>query len=224
MLNEISQLLDQHELDLIHRHIAKASWQSGTLTAGEQARKTKLNEELVQDEHNWMPINKLVASKLYVHPHFQSLVLPSKLSATFVTRCLHGMHYGQHIDNPIMGSQHARYRSDLAITVFLTDPDSYDGGELSIESRYGPVAVKLPAGSAVIYPATSLHEVTPVTAGERIVCVLWAQSMIKDAHQRELLHDLNEARQALIQSTPEAMVTKRIEHVYANLLRLWADV
>ncbi len=162
-------------------------------------------------------------SRLYAHPVFQSLALPSKVSAAFVSRCTPGMHYGQHIDDPIMGTAAARYRSDVAITVFLSDTESYEGGELKIESRFGPVSVKLPAGSAVVYPASSLHEVSPVTHGTRIVCALWAQSMVRDAHQRDLLHDLNEAREAFYQSTPDALVTKQIEHVYANLLRLWAD-
>ncbi|MCL4160762.1 UNVERIFIED_CONTAM: hypothetical protein GTU68_042785 [Idotea baltica] len=123
-----------------------------------------------------------------------------------------------------MGGANARYRGDIAVTVFLSEPNSYDGGELTIESRFGPVAVKLPAGHAVIYPASSRHEVTPVTRGERIVCALWAQSMVRDPQQRELLHDLNEARQALTQSTPQAQVTQQIERVYANLVRLWVDL
>lgn len=134
------------------------------------------------------------------------------------------MHYGRHIDDPVMGTINARYRSDVAVTVFLSEPNSYEGGELTIQSRFGPVSVKLPAGSAVIYPASSLHEVMPVTKGERIVCALWAQSMVRDSQQREILHDLNEAREALNRSTPKAMVTQQIEQVYSNLLRMWADV
>lgn len=177
-----------------------------------------------QNCNSWTAINQCVVSRLYSHPTFKSLVLPLKVSAAFVSRCQEGMHYGKHIDDPVMGTQVAPYRSDLAVTVFLSEPDSYEGGELTIQSQFGPVSVKLPAGSAVVYPASSLHEVTPVTKGVRVVCALWAQSMVRDAHKRELLHSLDEARMALSQSTPKAMVTQQVEHVYANLLRLWADV
>jgi len=173
---------------------------------------------------SWSAINQHVVSKLYAHSGFQSQVLPSKVSAAFISRCHNGMHYGQHIDNPIMGAHAARYRSDVAVTIFLSEPDSYDGGELIIQSRFGPVSIKLSAGSAVVYPASSVHEVKPVSSGERTVCALWAQSMVRDNQQRELLHDLDEARQALNRSTPNALVTQRIEHVYSNLLRLWADI
>jgi len=224
MLNEIRNLLDQQDLERVKKQIDQANWQPGSDSAGSQAQKIKNNEEIDASSESWSNINKLVVSRLYAHPQFQSLVVPSKVSAAFVSRCKPGMHYGQHIDNPIMGNAGAQYRSDVAITVFLNNPKEYAGGELVIESRFGPVSVKLNAGCAVVYPASSLHEVTPVESGERLVCALWAQSMIRDAHQRALLHDLDEARQALLSSTPDALVTKRIEHVYTNLLRLWADV
>lgn len=224
MQSEIKHVLSTTDLESIRSHLATAQWQSGQASAGASARTQKANEEMDQSSEGWKAINQLVVTQLYSHPVFQSMVLPSKVSAAFVSRCLPGMHYGQHIDDPIMGSLNSRYRSDVAVTVFLSDPDTYDGGELTIQSRFGPVAVKLPAGSAVAYPASSLHEVTPVTRGERVVCALWAQSMVRDAQQRELLHDLDEARQAIHQSTPKAQVTQQIEQVYANLLRLWADV
>ncbi|MBX2838718.1 MAG: Fe2+-dependent dioxygenase [Gammaproteobacteria bacterium] len=223
MLNEIINVLSEDELSFIHDALATATWENGQLSAGSQASQAKRNEELSQAGEPWSSINKLVVSKLYANSEFQSLALPLKVSAAFVSRCQPGMHYGQHIDNPIMGSANARYRSDIAVTVFLSEPDEYTGGELNIESRFGPVSVKLKAGNAVVYPASSLHEVTPVTSGERLVCVMWVQSMVRDAEQRHLLHDLGEAHQALAQSTPNAQVTKRVGHVYANLLRMWAD-
>jgi len=224
MLSEINKLLSTTDLEKIKSLIGDAQWQSGENSAGAQARKIKSNEEMDQACKSWTAINQIVVSQLYAHPIFQSLVLPSKVSAAFISRCQPGMYYGPHIDNPIMGNANARYRSDVAITVFLSDPDTYDGGELSIESRFGQVSVKLPAGNAVVYPASSLHEVTPVTQGERIVCALWAQSMVRNEQQRDLLHELDEVRQALNQSTPNALVTQKTEHIYANLLRLWADV
>ena len=224
MQSEITNLLSQADLKSVRTLLENAIWQSGSQSAGAHARDKKSNEEMDQTCKSWSGINQHVVSKLYAHPVFQSTVMPAKVSAAFISRCQPGMYYGQHIDDPIMGSVNARYRSDVAVTVFLSEPDTYDGGELRIESRYGPVSVKLPAGNAVVYPASSLHEVTPVTRGQRIVCALWAQSMIRDAQQREILHDLNEARQALNQSAPQAVVTQQIDQVYANLLRLWADV
>ncbi len=224
MLSEIPNLLSQTDLADVHSQLARAEWQTGKLSAGAQAQDLKQNQEMSQSCQSWAAINQLVIPKLYAHPSFQSMAMPSKVSAAFISRCSPGMYYGEHIDNPIMGNQGARYRSDLAITVFLSSPESYEGGELTIHSTFGPMAVKLAAGAAVVYPASSLHEVTPVTEGERIVCALWAQSMIRDAHQRELLHELDEARRALLLSTPNAKVTTKVEQVYANLLRMWADV
>jgi len=217
-------MLSQSDIEKIQSLIDDAQWQSGDLSAGEHARNKKANEEMDQRCQSWQAINKIVVSTLYAHPQFQSMVLPLKVSAAFISRCKPGMFYGQHIDNPIMGNPGGHYRSDIATTVFLSDPATYDGGELCIESRFGPVTVKLGQGSAVVYPASSLHEVTPVTKGERIVCALWSQSLVRNDQQRELLHDLDEVRQALHQSTPNALVTQKTEHIYANLLRLWADV
>jgi PKHD-type hydroxylase len=224
MLSEIQNVLNQDDLEKIRALVTDADWQTGSISAGTQARKIKSNEEMDQRCTSWSAINQFVLTKLNAHPSFQSQVLPSKVSAAFISRCRSGMFYGKHIDNPIMGTHTARYRSDVAVTVFLSEPDSYEGGELTIQSRFGPIMIKLPAGSAVVYPASSVHEVTPVSSGDRVVCALWAQSMVRDDHQRELLHDLDEAREALNRSTPQALVTQQIEHVYANLLRLWADV
>lgn len=223
MLNDIQGVLSPSELDQIRDWLGQATWSSGAYSAGAEASQLKHNEEMNQQGEPWESINKLVVGNLYANSEFQSLALPLKVSAAFVSRCKPGMRYGQHIDNPIMGSAHSRYRSDIAVTVFLSEPDDYEGGELKIESRFGSVSVKLNAGSAVVYPASSLHEVSTVERGERLVCVLWVQSMVRDAEQRHLLHDLNEAHLALLQTTPKAQVTKRIGHAYTNLLRMWAD-
>lgn len=224
MLSEIPHIISQADLDKIRSLLDKATWRSGSESAGAQATRIKTNQEMDQTCESWNAINQHVVSQLYAHPTFQSLVLPSKVSAAFVSRCQPGMHYGKHIDDPVMGAPGARYRSDIAVTVFLSDPASYEGGELTIQSQFGPVAVKLAAGSAVVYPASSIHEVTPVKSGERIVCALWAQSLVREPDRRELLHKLDEAREALHQSTPQALVTQQIEQVYANLLRMWSDV
>lgn len=224
MLTEIHQLLTRDELDNITRFLDGASWNEGQLSAGVTAAAQKNNEEMDQDSGSWQQINQLVVGKLYQHPQFQSVALPHRVSAAFVSRYTVGMSYKQHVDDPVMGQPGGRYRSDIAVTVFLSDRQSYDGGELLIHTRYGPVKVKLPAGSAVVYPACSLHEVTPVTRGQRLACVLWAQSLVRDAHQREILNDLDDARRALKISTPNAQVTGLVDQAYLNLVRMWSEV
>jgi len=221
---EINNLLTNDELIVINSLLSTAVWSSGSSSAGEAASKQKHNEEMDQSCAEWKKINALVVGKLYQHQDFQRSALPSKVSAAFISKYSNNMHYGAHIDNPIMGGPAAQYRSDLACTVFLSDPATYDGGELSIRTPLGPVNVKLGAGCAVVYPASSIHEVLPVTSGERIVCALWAQSLIADTHKREIMAELDDARMALQQTLPEAKVTQSIDHVYSNLLRLWANV
>ncbi len=220
----INNLLSTEELQTIDGLLSSATWASGSHSAGEAASLQKHNEEMDQSCAEWKKINTLVVGKLYQHPEFQRTALPNKVSAAFISKYSSGMQYGPHIDNPIMGSPGSQYRSDLACTVFLNDPNNYEGGELSIRTALGPVNVKLAAGGAVVYPASSIHEVRPVTQGERIVCALWAQSLVADAHKREILAELDDARAALQQTLPEAKVTQSVDHVYANLIRLWSNL
>jgi len=221
---EIDKLLTINELSDINVLISNARWQSGAHSAGENAEKQKHNQEMDQSCESWEKINSLAVSRLFNHPEFQRTALPNKVSAAFISRYTSGMHYGQHVDNPVMGTPGALYRSDIACTVFLSDPADYEGGELNIHTRFGPVKVKLDAGCAVVYPASSIHEVLPVTSGERVVCVLWAQSLVADAHKREILAELDDARAALQLKLPEAKVTHSIDHTYMNLIRLWTTL
>jgi len=224
LLTQINNLLTVEELDHIAGLVENAHWNSGQLSAGATAFAQKSNEEMKQDSENWQQINQLVVQKLYQHPEFQSAALPHRVSAAFVSKYTEGMSYKTHVDDPVMGNANGRYRSDIAVTVFLNDSSSYDGGELVIHTRYGPVNVKLAAGSAVLYPASSRHEVTPVTRGQRLACILWAQSLVRDAHQREILTDLDDARRALKLSTPHAEVTGLVDQAYLNLVRMWSEV
>jgi PKHD-type hydroxylase len=157
------------------------------------------------------------------HPVFQAAVLPHKVATPFYARYSPGMGYGDHVDDPVMGPG-PRYRSDVALTVFLNEPDSYAGGELTIRTSFGAHSVKYAAGDAVLYPASSVHRVAPVTAGERLVAVLWAQSLVRDPARRELLYELGQAREALLREQPEADETRRVDYAYVNLLRMWAEV
>jgi len=224
LLTKICNILSDEELAKIHQLIENGSWTSGAHSAGESAVTQKSNLEMDQSTDNWRRINELVVGRLYQHPDFQSAVLPNKVSAAYVSKYGEGMAYKPHTDDPIMGSPQSRYRSDVAVTVFLSDSDSYEGGELVIHTQFGPVQTKLTAGSAVAYPASSLHEVSPIIKGERLACVLWVQSLVRAAHQREILFDLDTARRALKISTPEAEVTTRIDQAYLNLVRMWSEV
>jgi PKHD-type hydroxylase len=134
------------------------------------------------------------------------------------------MTYGDHVDDPIMGGTGPRFRSDLSMTLFLNAPERYEGGELVMRTAFGDQRIKLPAGDAVLYPSSSLHQVAEVTAGERLVALTWIQSYVRDAAQRELLFELNQARETLLKDSPQAAHTALVDRSYANLVRMWADV
>ena len=223
MLFEINQLLSPSVLVEINTLVNDAPWRSGKHSAGAHALEKKSNEEMDQSSQQWQIINQHVVTQLYSNPRFQHKALPLRVSAAFIAKYTTGAAYGQHIDDPVMGGPGGRYRADIAVTVFLNEPDNYDGGELVIQSKFGPSSIKLPAGSAVVYPASSLHEVTPVSSGVRIVGALWVQSLIRDAAKREILADLDDARNALQQATPQAAVTTSVDHAYTNLVRLWSE-
>lgn len=224
MMLEIENVLDDAELGRVGELLAGARFVDGKLSAGARAGRVKQNQELDPGQADVAALNDLVVGNLFRHPTFQSAVLPSRVSAAYFARYAPGMAYGDHVDDPVMGhAMGSRYRSDVAVTVFLNEPGDYDGGELEVRTPFGEQAVKLAAGSAITYPASSLHRVREVTRGERLVAVLWAQSMIRDPDRRELLYELDVARQALIQVTPEAEVTERIDRIYANLVRMWAE-
>jgi PKHD-type hydroxylase len=134
------------------------------------------------------------------------------------------MTYGEHLDDPIMGAEGQPYRSDVAVTLFLSSPEEYEGGELSIRTAFGEQAVKLPAGDAVLYPSGSIHRVRPVTRGERLVAVTWVQSLVRDPARRELLHGLNCARERLLRDRPEAEEAAQVNAAYLNLIRMWSEL
>ena len=147
-----------------------------------------------------------------------------KIGKPFIARYKSGMGYGGHIDNPIMGQMPNLYRTDVSTTIFLNEPDEYEGGELVIQTKYGEHSAKLKAGSAIVYPSTSWHYVDKVTAGERLVCVTWIQSMVKDPAQREILYDLWQAREKLLLDSPDTDETRNVDVAYIKLMQMWADV
>jgi PKHD-type hydroxylase len=223
LLLEIPKVLDVEQLAPIRQLLADGRFVDGRQSAGISARRVKYNRELDPEATEVTRLNAIVLGSLYRHPTFRSAALPYRLSGAYFARYGEGMAYGDHVDDPVMGDRE-RYRCDIAITVFLNGPEDYDGGELIIRTAFGDKAVKLTAGDAIIYPASSLHHVAEVTRGERLVAVAWSQSLVRDAAKRELLYELDTAREALRRAMPEALVTAKVDHCYVNLVRLWAEV
>ena len=223
MLLQIPKVLSKDKLTVIQAILAKSQFIAGKLSAGMAAERVKNNEEIAGDAREIQQLNNLVMGSLVQHPVYQSATLPIKIASPFYARYRPGMTYGDHVDDPVMGPPQGRYRSDVSTTVFLNEPDSYEGGELVIRTSFGDQQIKLPAGHAVVYPSSSLHHVAEVTQGERLVAVTWAQSMVRDAARRELLYELNQARENLLKQRPEEDATKRVDVAYVNLIRMWAE-
>jgi PKHD-type hydroxylase len=224
MLLRIPSVLTTAQLDTVRLLLADARFVDGKLSAGMAARRVKHNEELDKNAKQLEILNNLVMSSLVQHPVYRAGALPLRVAAPYYARYTPGMSYGDHLDDPIMGADGALYRSDVAITIFLNEPDRYDGGELIIRTAFGENKVKLAAGDAVMYPSSSLHRVNEVTRGERLVAVTWLQSLVRDPAQRELLYTLNQAREKLLKTAPEAEETAQVNTAYMNLVRLWGDI
>lgn len=224
MLLTISGVIPQPQLERIRQLLDRGEFKDGKLSAGREALRVKNNQELVQEPDLYTALNNLLMGCLVQHPTYLQAVLPRRIAAPYYARYSAGMRYGDHIDDPIMGSGTEQYRSDVSITVFLSDPADYEGGELVICSSYGEQSIKLKAGDAVLYPSSSLHHINAVTRGERRVAVTWAQSLIRDAGQRELLYQLCQAREKLLLERPDSEETAWVSNSYANLIRMWSDL
>ena len=224
MLLAIPGVLNAAQLDKIRESLAEARFVDGRLTAGRAAARVKNNEELEPEPGIHQRITRIAMSALGHNADFRNAALPHRMADFIVARYQPGMTYGDHVDDPIMGNAGPRFRSDVSMTLFLNPPESYDGGELVIRSAFGDRQVKLAAGDAVVYPSSSVHQVAPVTRGERLVILTWIQSYVRDAAQRELLFELNRAREHLLAQDPDADTTKHVDRSYANLLRMWAEV
>jgi PKHD-type hydroxylase len=223
MLTRLHRVLDPDRLQDAAKLLTGGRFVDGVLSAGMAAQRVKHNEELAADERLMRTLNNLVMGSLVNHPVYRSAALPLKVGTPYYARYAPGMSYGDHVDDPIMG-QGDLYRSDISVTIFLSGPDDYDGGELIIDTPFGEQQVKLPAGDAVIYPSSSVHRVAEVTRGERVVAVGWIQSLVRDPDKRALLHELNQAREKLLHEQPEAQETRRVNHAYINLVRMWSEV
>ncbi|GAB4506997.1 MAG: Fe2+-dependent dioxygenase [Sulfuricaulis sp.] len=224
MMLHIPTVLDPNQLDTVRKLLADAKFVDGKLSAGAAAQRVKHNQELDKHAKQMDMLNNLVMGALVQHPIYRAGALPLRVAAPYYARYTPGMAYGDHLDDPIMGADGVLYRSDIAITVFLNEPDQYDGGELAIRTAFGENAVKLAAGDAVMYPSSSLHHVNQVTRGERLVAVTWVQSLVRDPARRELLYELHQAREKLLKISPEAEETAQVNTAYMNLIRMWGDI
>ncbi|MCG6967826.1 MAG: Fe2+-dependent dioxygenase [Chromatiaceae bacterium] len=223
MLIQIPELLNAAQLDKIHELLDQARFVDGRLTAGMAASKVKNNEELALDPELLQRLYRIIMASVGHSAVFRSAVLPAKVADFIFARYQPGMHYGDHVDDPIMG-QGPKFRTDVSMTIFLNPPETYDGGELVIRTPFGEQQVKLPAGHAVVYPSASVHRVAEVGRGERLVALTWIQSFVRDAARRELLYELDQAREQLLRSDPQSDVAKNVDRSYVNLLRMWAEV
>ena len=222
MLICIPDVLDWTEIKKIRAMIAKGEFADGKKTAGYRAKRVKDNLQLDKSSEGAQEIKDTVIKALRRNPLFQKAALPKTIRPPLISIYREGMAYGLHVDDAMMGAS-PKTRSDLSCTVFLSDPGDYDGGDLLMHSPYGEQEVKLPAGSAVIYPSSTLHQVTPVTRGERLAAVTWIQSYVRDPAKRELLYDIYRIREKLAHEQPDAEESDLAFRTYANLLRMWSE-
>jgi PKHD-type hydroxylase len=225
MLLQIPDVLTPDEVATARRIIDAAEWVDGKVTAGFQSSRIKDNMQIPEGHPAAREVGDVILGALQQNPLFMSAALPLKVFPPMFNSYAGGQSFGMHVDNAIRqvaGTPH-RVRTDLSATLFLTDPNEYDGGELVVEDTYGLHRVKLPAGHLILYPATSLHYVEPVTRGARVSSFFWIQSMVRADSQRTLLFDLDSAIQRLTDDAPDHPATVQLTGVYHNLLRQWAD-
>lgn len=218
----IADIIDADLTALLCDAIQLGRLEDGRNTAGWHARGVKNNRQL--GARDAAPLQASVLQALRRNETFAAAVLPRRFTPTLFSRYDPDMSYGTHVDDALMGSGDGRIRSDMSFTIFLSEPDSYDGGELVIEDAGGERSFKLPAGSAVVYPSTTLHRVEPVSSGGRLVALGWVQSLVREADRREILFDIDLARRAVFQQQGKSAMFDRLAKSYANLLRMWSDV
>jgi PKHD-type hydroxylase len=225
MLTIIDNVLSKDEVRQFRQHLDGAEWQDGARSAGTLAQHVKVNQQLDEDADVAISLGNHILRTLGSHPTFISAALPRKIYPPRFNRYTGGGTYGLHVDSAVMPIPGTRdsLRSDLAATLFLAEPEDYEGGELEIETAFGAQTVKLAAGDMVLYPASSLHRVAPVTQGARVASFFWIESMVGDEGKRSLLFDLDQSIQSLA-AVLDARDPKllRLTGIYHNLLRRWA--
>lgn len=236
MLYIIEQVLDANTVaSFVHKlQTDSPHWQPGNLTAGAAAKNQKDNNQLGTQHPDYQALSNTVMNALNNHPVFMSAALPKTILPPIFSEYNQGQRYGNHVDNALQihPKTGQMLRTDLSLTLFLSDPESYQGGELIIDDAYAEHAIKLNAGDAILYPSTSIHRVNSVTQGKRLAMVTWIQSLVKSNEQRQILHDLDIShillRQKLLNNKAAEQIEvhdelKKLNQSYHNLLRLWAE-
>ncbi|WP_370314112.1 Fe2+-dependent dioxygenase [Sagittula sp.] len=227
MLITIPELFAKDEVQAIRAELDAADWQDGRASAGAQSQGVKRNRQLDPRSQAGQAIGQRIVERLHQPPLFLSAALPLRILPPMFNRYESGETFGVHVDNAIRVNPFSgeRLRTDLSMTIFFSEPEEYEGGELIVEDHYGTQEVKLPAGDMVLYPSTSLHEVTPVTKGARVSSFFWLQSMVRSNEQRTILFDMDQAIQALAGRVgvddPEVVT---LTGIYHNMIRQWTEV
>jgi PKHD-type hydroxylase len=228
MLHVISEVFSKDKVRKLRARLDRAEWVDGRVTAGHQSARTKNNSQIPEEDPIAREVGQEILQTLGVHPLFRSAALPLRVFPPLFNRYEGGQTFGTHVDNSIRTHRATggRIRTDLSCTLFFSEPEEYDGGELVVEDTYGSKSVKLGAGDMVVYPATSLHHVTAVTRGARVSSFFWLQSMIRQDTQRMLLFDLDTAIQRITPGDDAATQKSLVQltGVYHNLLRQWAEL
>lgn len=221
MLLQIPGVLNKDQLDTVMRELGQGAYEDGRASAGLIAREVKNNLQVKRDAEAATKCAPLILESLRHNATFYAAALPHRIHGPIFNRYDIGMTYGSHVDNAIMADDHS-VRSDVSATLFLSPPESYDGGELILQEHQSERRIKLPAGSMVVYSSTSVHRVEPVRRGTRIAAVFWIQSLVRDESKRDILYDLNEILSALRQKL-DGNEQMALASIYSNLMRQWAE-
>jgi len=226
MLIHIPDLLSKQQVAEFRAHLAQANWVDGRATVGVQGAQVKRNRQLSVDDPAARKLGEIILQSLYSNPVFMSAALPLRTVPPLFNAYEGGEHYGLHVDGAIrlVPGSNLSIRTDVSSTLFLSEPDEYEGGELVIQDTYGSHEVKLPAGDLILYASTSLHKVEPVTRGARVCSFFWTQSMVRDAWQRNMLYELDANIQALREQVGDNEQVLGLTGHYHNLLRQWSQV
>lgn len=226
MLLPIPDVLTSEQVARARQILDSADWVDGRVTAGHQSSLAKDNMQIPEEHPAARQVGEMILAALGQNALFISAALPQRVFPPLFNRYQGGQSFGTHVDNAIrqVGATGHRIRTDVSATLFLAQPDEYDGGELVVEDTYGAHSVKLPAAHMILYPSTSLHHVRPVTRGARLSSFFWIQSMVRDDGERTLLFDLDAAIQRLSRDIPDHPAAVQFTGVYHNLIRHWADV
>lgn len=220
---QVPQLISSEQQKVIDDLLSQSDFVDGKTTATAAAREVKKNTQIDVTDQKTLPyIQQHIIDAINRNPDFQAAVMPRHIYPPLISRYRQGMSYGNHVDSPLMGS-YPSMRVDIAMTVFLSDPNTYEGGELEVQSPAGMLTYKLNKGDAIVYPCTQVHQVKEVTKGVRQVAVTWIQSHVRDAAKRQLLFELYNIHKAISKSGPNSAEANQLLQTHSNLMRMWAD-